>query len=124
MSLACKTALVESDVSHLIFPDDVQTLPVESTAEAAGPEGRMGDIRVAPSPESVTEAVDLIVRANRPIIIVGYGARHSMAEITALAKQPRPRYSRRSRPKVLFQTRIPMHAASSAARARRSRAGS
>ena len=86
MSLACKTALVESDVSHLIFPDDVQTLPVESTAEAASPAGRMGDNRVSPSQDSVKEAVDLIVRANRPIVIVGYGARNSMAEITSLAQ--------------------------------------
>ncbi len=86
MSLACKTALVENDVAHLIFPDDVQTLPAEAADQAAGPEGRMGDIRVSPSPESVKEAVDLIGRASRPIVIVGYGARHSMAEITALAQ--------------------------------------
>ena len=26
-TLACKNAIVERDVAHLIFPDDVQTLP-------------------------------------------------------------------------------------------------
>jgi pyruvate oxidase len=41
MTLACKTALVERDVAHLIFPDDVQTLPAEPSAEASGPQGRV-----------------------------------------------------------------------------------
>ena len=32
MSLACKNAIVERDVAHLIFPDDVQTLPAQTKA--------------------------------------------------------------------------------------------
>ena len=34
MTLACKNAIVERDVAHLIFPDDVQTLPAPDTAHA------------------------------------------------------------------------------------------
>ena len=63
MSLACKSALVDRDVAHLIFPDDVQTLPAADTAKAAGPEGRLGDMHVSPSGDSVAQAVKLIAPA-------------------------------------------------------------
>ncbi|MCG8690554.1 MAG: Rieske 2Fe-2S domain-containing protein, partial [Minwuiales bacterium] len=33
MSLACKNAIVNRDVAHLIFPDDVQTLPADDGAK-------------------------------------------------------------------------------------------
>ena len=39
-ALACKSALLERDVAHLIFPDDVQTLPSEAEARGPGPAGR------------------------------------------------------------------------------------
>ena len=38
MTLACKNAIVERDVAHLIFPDDVQTLPARRR-KASGPAG-------------------------------------------------------------------------------------
>ncbi|MDH3701725.1 MAG: thiamine pyrophosphate-binding protein [Alphaproteobacteria bacterium] len=87
MSLACKSALVDRDVAHLIFPDDVQTLPAADTAKAAGPEGRLGDMHVSPSGIAVARAVKLIAPAKRPIVIVGYGARDAMPEITKLAER-------------------------------------
>lgn len=87
MSLACKTAIVQRDVAHLIFPDDVQTLEAAPGSEASHPEGRTGDQRITPSDESIEAAVSLIGEHSRPIIIVGYGARDNMAEITALAEQ-------------------------------------
>ena len=34
VGLACKNAIVERDVAHLIFPDEVQTLPAAEGAEA------------------------------------------------------------------------------------------
>ena len=37
MNLACKNALLRRDVAHLIFPDEVQTLPAPEGAEAGGP---------------------------------------------------------------------------------------
>ncbi len=86
MSLACKTAIVERDVAHLIFPDDVQTIPAEAE-QAAGPAGRLGDSLIAPSDDAIARAADMIGKAKRPIIIVGFGARENMAAITALAER-------------------------------------
>ena len=85
MTLACKNALVERDVAHLIFPDDVQTLPARDPAAASGPDGRVAVSTIAPPEEVLQEAVALIARSSRPIIIVGYGARDAMDDIIALA---------------------------------------
>ncbi len=41
MNLACKNAILRRDVAHLIFPDEVQTLPGARGLEAGGPEGRI-----------------------------------------------------------------------------------
>ena len=86
MSLAVKNATVRSQVAHLIFPDDVQTIPA-GEAEASGPEGRVGDERIAPAEESLDRATALLATAKRPVIIVGYGARERMDDVTALAER-------------------------------------
>ena len=86
MTLACKSALVERDVSHLIFPDDVQTLAADPSAQASGPEGRVAEAVIAPAGAALQEAVSLIKKSKRPIIVAGYGARDAMVEVTALAK--------------------------------------
>ena len=85
MTLACKTALVERDVAHLVFPDEVQELPAGEGARIGSPEGRTGDRRIAPPAEALRAAVELISSAHRPLIIVGNGARDDMADIAALA---------------------------------------
>jgi len=85
MSLACKNALVERDVAHLIFPDDVQTMPSE--ARAATPAGRLGGAVVRPSEDDLREAARLIDSARRPIIVMGYGAVGPDATIVALAEK-------------------------------------
>ena len=87
MTLACKNAIVQRDVAHLIFPDDVQTLPAGESAPASGPQGRVGSMAIAPPEDSVREAVALLQKAKRPILVVGYGARHSMENITKLAEK-------------------------------------
>jgi thiamine pyrophosphate-dependent acetolactate synthase large subunit-like protein/nitrite reductase/ring-hydroxylating ferredoxin subunit len=86
MSLACKNALVKRDVAHLIFPDDVQTLPVKGNASASSPAGRIAVPDIAPSEDAFQDAVQLIKSARRPIVIVGYGARDAMHEVVALAE--------------------------------------
>jgi len=86
MSLACKNAIVERDVAHLIFPDNVQTMAAED-AKPSGPEGRLSVARVAPDDAVVDDAVKLIKKSKRPIIIVGYGAREAMDEVIELAEQ-------------------------------------
>lgn len=85
MNLACKNALLRRDVSHLIFPDEVQTLPAPEGAEAEGPEGRITPTEIAPPPGPMAEAVDLLGKAKRPVMIVGHGARFEMDEVTRLA---------------------------------------
>ncbi|MEO1019860.1 MAG: thiamine pyrophosphate-dependent enzyme, partial [Pseudomonadota bacterium] len=85
MTLACKNAVVQRDVAHLIFPDDVQTIP-DADAQPSGPEGRVAPTAITPPEESVAAALELIADAKRPMIIVGYGARHSMESVTALAE--------------------------------------
>lgn len=84
VSLACKTAIVDRTVGHLIVPDDVQT--VASELPAAGPTGRIADRKISPGPEILAEATRLIAAAERPTFIVGAGARNDMDEILALAE--------------------------------------
>ncbi len=85
MTLACKTALTERDVAHLVFPDEVQELP--SDASAGGPAGRTGLRTIAPPTEALDAAVAKLAAAERPLFIVGAGARHEMEPVRALAAQ-------------------------------------
>jgi len=87
MSLACKTAIIERDVAHLVFPDEVQELPAGEGAAAGGPQGRVGSREIAPPAAALAEAVELIAGSSRPLVIVGNGARAGMAEIIALAEK-------------------------------------
>jgi pyruvate oxidase len=84
-SLAMKNAIVHRDVAHLIFPDNVQTLPA-TDAKAAGPDGRLGALEITPAESSVNDALALIAKSQRPIIIAGYGARDAMEELIQLAE--------------------------------------
>src|SRR3954466_2437157 len=67
MNLACKNALVRRDVAHLIFPDEVQTLPAAPGANAGGPHGRVAAPEIAPPAESVEQARALLRKASRPV---------------------------------------------------------
>lgn len=82
-SLACKTAIVERNVAHLIFPDDVQTIP--SDAKAACSAGRMGWPVVRPSREDMDCALDMIAAARRPFVVLGHGAKDVRHAVIALA---------------------------------------
>ncbi|WP_420337753.1 thiamine pyrophosphate-dependent enzyme [Roseibium sp.] len=84
MTLALKSAIVEQDVSHLIFPDDVQTLP--SDQSASGPQGRVGGSTVVPAREDLQRAAQMIGDAKRPVIIMGYGAINARDKVIALAE--------------------------------------
>lgn len=87
MSLACKTALVERDVAHLIFPDEVQELPAADGAKPSTPDGRTGDRAIAPPAAVLAEAIAAAAGAERPVIIVGNGATEGMDAIVALAEK-------------------------------------
>jgi len=85
MSLACKNAIVERDVAHLVFPDDVQTQP--SKAKPRGPKGRMGDSAIKPSDGDIEAASEMIGDAKRPIIIIGHGAVQARDAVIAFAEK-------------------------------------
>jgi len=85
MSLACKNAIVAQDVAHLIFPDDVQSLP--SAAKAQGPEGRMGRHVVYPNPADIAAAAAMINGARRPCVVLGHGAWDARDAAIGLAEQ-------------------------------------
>ncbi len=85
-NLACKTAILERGVSHLIFPDEVQTQPAPEDAVAGSPEGRVAERAIAPPVEALTEALDLLRTAKRPVIVVGHGARFDMESVTEFAE--------------------------------------
>ncbi|MFB6242515.1 MAG: thiamine pyrophosphate-binding protein [Halobaculum sp.] len=82
---AAKTAILERGVSHLIFPDEVQTLPAEG-AEPDDPEGRLASREIAPPAEELSEAVDRLAEAERPVIVVGHGARFETDQVIELAE--------------------------------------
>ena len=88
MALALKHAIVKREVSHLIFPDEVQVIPMQDDAAStvSSPLGRLADRAVSPSRNSLAAAVDKIRGAARPVIIVGYGARESMSDVMSLAE--------------------------------------
>ena len=83
-SLACKSAIVEQNVAHLIFPDDVQTNP--SDQDAGKPEGRITHAPVLPAPSEIAKAVKMIKGAKRPMIVVGHGAYAHRDDVIALAE--------------------------------------
>jgi len=87
MTQAIKTAILERGVGHLIFPDNVQTLPASDGAVTQTPKGRMADLRITPPPAVLKDAIGLIKKAKRPMIIVGYGALHGMDKVMGLAEQ-------------------------------------
>ncbi len=89
MTLALKHATLSRDVAHLVFPDEVQTFPAADDAHASGPEGRIPRLSVAPPQETLDEALKLLRKAKRPVIIVGHGARFDMQGegIIALAER-------------------------------------
>jgi len=87
MALACKRALVDRTVTHLMLPDDVQALPVGDVLTAGTPAGRWARDPVVPDEDVVRRACVMIDEAQRPVIIVGAGARADMGEVTRLAER-------------------------------------
>ena len=85
MSLACKHAIEHRGVSHIIFPDDTQTLAA-GDAEAGSPEGRVGATAIRPASTELGRAIEMLRGAERPVIIVGHGARFEIDGVRALAE--------------------------------------
>jgi pyruvate oxidase len=89
MNLALKSALLNRDVAHIIFPDDVQTLSAADDQSAGSPAGRIADDAIVPPSDALDKAVALLARSKRPLIVVGHGARFSMDAVIELAEELR-----------------------------------
>ena len=87
MSLAIKSALLNRDVSHITFPDEVAFMPKPAGEEAQTPEGRITPMNISPPRQMVAKAVDMLENSKMPAIIVGHGARFHMKAITAFAEK-------------------------------------
>ena len=87
MSLAIKTALVKRDVVHLTFPDEVAFTAKPEHEKPQTPEDRITPFNITPPTQMVDKAVDLIIAAKRPTIVVGHGARFQMEAIIAYAEK-------------------------------------
>ena len=87
MNLACKHALIERGVAHIILPDEVQELPATEQHIVGSPIGRRTATGISPDPDQLAAANTLLAQSDNPVIIVGHGARFAMAEITTLAER-------------------------------------
>ncbi|WP_435624883.1 thiamine pyrophosphate-binding protein [Flagellimonas sp.] len=86
MSLAVKHAILNRDVSHLTFPDEVQERKAKPNAKPQTPEKRITSLEIAPPKEAVNDAVNLIKKSKRPVIIMGHGAREHKKAIVKFAE--------------------------------------
>ena len=87
MALALKHAIIKRDVGHLIFPDEVQTMPAVENPTPRPQDGRIAPPQITPPAADLDKAVTMIEQAERPGIIVGNGARPFAQEIIALAEK-------------------------------------
>ena len=86
MSLAIKHAIINRDVSHLTFPDEIQVQQIAKDAQAQTSKGRITSMDITPPEKAINSAVSLIKKAKKPIIIVGHGARFDMKNIISFAE--------------------------------------
>jgi pyruvate oxidase len=82
--VAVKRALDRRGVAHLVLPDEVQVLPSEEPPHT--PVGRVASRTQPPDPAGVDEAVALVDQAQRPVMVVGHGARAAREAVVALAE--------------------------------------
>jgi thiamine pyrophosphate-dependent acetolactate synthase large subunit-like protein/nitrite reductase/ring-hydroxylating ferredoxin subunit len=83
---AAKTAILERGVSHLVFPDEIQTQSAEGI-DPSDPEGRITDRDISPPADALDDAEELLAEAERPVIVVGHGARFHMDPVVELAER-------------------------------------
>ena len=72
-------------MAHLIFPDEIQVQDAGKIGPGR-PEGRMSQTTITPPAQSISYSVYRIIRAKKPLIIVGYGATDGMKEVIELAE--------------------------------------
>lgn len=86
MNLALKHAILNRDVAHLTFPDEVQEMPVEDAVKAESAQGRMASRAIHPPADALEKATEALKQARRPVIVMGHGARFYTDGIIQLAE--------------------------------------
>ena len=86
VSLALKNALLTRNPVTLVLPDEVQEMENEE-GKAGSPDGRLAALEVAPSEEVFADLVRKIRESERPLIVVGHGARFDMEAIVSFAER-------------------------------------
>jgi len=84
-ALAVKHAVVNRDVAHLIFPDEVQELDGLEEPPERPRTGRVAEPEIAPPEAELERAIAMLQAAERPVIIVGNGARPFREAVLELA---------------------------------------
>ena len=84
-ALAVKHAVVNRDVAHLIFPDEVQEMDGVAEPPERPRAGRVAETEIAPPQAELDRAIAMIAAAERPVIIVGNGARPFRGAVLELA---------------------------------------
>lgn len=86
-ALAMKHAVVQRDVAHLIFPDEVQELPAREDPPPRPREGRVAATAIAPPQAELDRAIEMLRAAARPVIVAGAGARVDRDSVIAFAER-------------------------------------
>lgn len=82
MSLAIKSSIINRNVSHITFPDEVQIVPINDNEKPQTPENRITPFNISPPKEMMAKAKEMVLNSKNPAIIVGHGSRfHSEAII-------------------------------------------
>jgi len=84
VSLALKNALLTRNPVTLVLPNEVQEM-TNPEGKAGTPDGRIAALAVSPAQSVLDEVIAKIREAQRPIIIVGHGARFHMEAIIEFA---------------------------------------
>lgn len=86
MALALKHAIVRRDVGHLILPDEVQDMDGLDDPPERPMEGRISTTEISPPPGQLQQAIDLLEKAEHPIIVMGRGSAEFESEIIGFAE--------------------------------------
>jgi pyruvate oxidase len=84
-TLAVRHALIDRGVAHIGIPNDVQKLPYD--ADILPFEGRMPNLAYGQEESVIEQAAKVVDSANRPVILVGLGARGQGTKLLRLAKK-------------------------------------
>ncbi|MDQ7035079.1 MAG: thiamine pyrophosphate-binding protein [Anaerolineae bacterium] len=86
MALAMKHAIVNRDVAHLIFPDEVAFASGLQPRPETPRQGRISTTEISPPEAQLQEAIALLKESRITAIVVGKGAKPFCSQIMALAE--------------------------------------